>query len=55
MNIVQRSDNMIVYHGSDTVVDRPAILKAKRPLDFGRRKMARFHLCKQTNEMYGGL
>jgi len=26
---------MIVYHGSDTVVDRPAILKAKRPLDFG--------------------
>lgn len=26
---------MIVYHGSDTVVDRPLILKAKRPLDFG--------------------
>ena len=26
---------MIVYHGSDTVVDRPLILKSKRPLDFG--------------------
>lgn len=35
MNIKQRSDNMIVYHGSDTIVDRPLILKAKRPLDFG--------------------
>ena len=26
---------MIVYHGSDTIVDNPRILKAKRPLDFG--------------------
>lgn len=26
---------MIVFHGSDTVVDMPRILEAKRPLDFG--------------------
>lgn len=26
---------MICYHGSDTVVDIPKILEAKRPLDFG--------------------
>lgn len=26
---------MICYHGSDTVVDAPRILAAKRPLDFG--------------------
>jgi len=26
---------MICYHGSDTVVDVPKILEAKRPLDFG--------------------
>lgn len=26
---------MICYHGSDTVVDKPKILEAKRPLDFG--------------------
>lgn len=26
---------MICYHGSDTVVDTPKILEAKRPLDFG--------------------
>ena len=26
---------MIVFHGSDTVVDIPKILEAKRPLDFG--------------------
>ena len=26
---------MICYHGSDTVVDAPKILEAKRPLDFG--------------------
>lgn len=26
---------MICYHGSDTVVDAPRILDAKRPLDFG--------------------
>ena len=26
---------MVCYHGSDTVVDAPIILKAKRPLDFG--------------------
>ena len=26
---------MICYHGSDTVVDAPGILEAKRPLDFG--------------------
>lgn len=26
---------MICYHGSDTVVDVPRILEAKRPLDFG--------------------
>ncbi len=26
---------MIVYHGSDTVVDIPGILEAKRPMDFG--------------------
>ena len=26
---------MICYHGSDTIVDMPKILKAKRPLDFG--------------------
>lgn len=26
---------MIVFHGSDTVVDVPKILEAKRPLDFG--------------------
>lgn len=26
---------MICYHGSDTVVDTPRILDAKRPLDFG--------------------
>lgn len=26
---------MIVFHGSDTIVDAPRILKAKRPLDFG--------------------
>ena len=26
---------MICYHGSDTVVDTPRILEAKRPLDFG--------------------
>ena len=26
---------MICYHGSDTVVDAPRILEAKRPLDFG--------------------
>ena len=28
-------DVMIVYHGSDTVVDDPRILESKRPLDFG--------------------
>lgn len=26
---------MICYHGSDTIVDIPKILEAKRPLDFG--------------------
>ena len=26
---------MICYHGSDTIVDLPKILDAKRPLDFG--------------------
>ena len=26
---------MIVFHGSDTIVDAPKILEAKRPLDFG--------------------
>ena len=26
---------MIVYHGSDTIVDAPRILEANRPLDFG--------------------
>lgn len=26
---------MICYHGSDTIVDTPKILDAKRPLDFG--------------------
>ena len=26
---------MICYHGSDTIVDMPRILQAKRPLDFG--------------------
>lgn len=26
---------MICYHGSDTVVDAPKILEARRPLDFG--------------------
>lgn len=26
---------MTVYHGSDTVVDVPRILEAKRPMDFG--------------------
>ena len=26
---------MIVYHGSDTIIDIPRILEAKRPLDFG--------------------
>jgi hypothetical protein len=26
---------MICYHGSDTIVDLPKILEAKRPLDFG--------------------
>lgn len=26
---------MICYHGSDTIVDNPKILQAKRPLDFG--------------------
>ena len=26
---------MICYHGSDTVVDMPKILEARRPLDFG--------------------
>ncbi len=26
---------MIVFHGSDTIVDTPKILEAKRPLDFG--------------------
>ena len=26
---------MICYHGSDTVVDTPKVLEAKRPLDFG--------------------
>ena len=26
---------MVCYHGSDTIVDRPRILEAKRPLDFG--------------------
>ena len=26
---------MLVYHGSDTIVDAPKILVAKRPLDFG--------------------
>ena len=26
---------MICYHGSDTIVDAPRILEAKRPLDFG--------------------
>ncbi|MBQ3150598.1 MAG: DUF3990 domain-containing protein [Clostridia bacterium] len=26
---------MIVFHGSDTIVDIPRILEAKRPLDFG--------------------
>ena len=25
----------ICYHGSDTIVDAPRILNAKRPLDFG--------------------
>lgn len=28
-------DKMICYHGSDTIVDAPKILEAKRPLDFG--------------------
>lgn len=26
---------MLCYHGSDTIVDSPRILEAKRPLDFG--------------------
>ena len=26
---------MIVYHGSDTIVETPKILEANRPLDFG--------------------
>ena len=26
---------MVCYHGSDTVVDAPRILEARRPLDFG--------------------
>ena len=26
---------MICFHGSDTIVDKPRILDAKRPLDFG--------------------
>lgn len=26
---------MILYHGSDTIVDTPKILEAQRPLDFG--------------------
>ena len=26
---------MLCYHGSDTIVDSPKILEAKRPLDFG--------------------
>jgi hypothetical protein len=26
---------MIVFHGSDTIVDAPKILEARRPLDFG--------------------
>ena len=26
---------MIVYHGSDTIVDAPRILESNRPLDFG--------------------
>lgn len=26
---------MICYHGSDTIIDTPKILEAKRPLDFG--------------------
>lgn len=26
---------MVVYHGSDTIVDIPSILEANRPLDFG--------------------
>ena len=26
---------MTVFHGSDTIVDTPKILDAKRPLDFG--------------------
>ena len=26
---------MVVYHGSDTIVDIPRILEANRPLDFG--------------------
>ena len=26
---------MICYHGSDTIVDIPRVLEAKRPLDFG--------------------
>lgn len=26
---------MICYHGSDTIVDIPKVLEAKRPLDFG--------------------
>ena len=26
---------MLCYHGSDTIVDAPRILEAKRPLDFG--------------------
>ncbi len=26
---------MICYHGSDTIIDMPRILEAKRPLDFG--------------------
>lgn len=26
---------MIVYHGSDTIVDLPRIIEPKRPLDFG--------------------
>ena len=29
------SNGMICYHGSDTIVDTPKILEAKRPLDFG--------------------
>lgn len=33
--VISMNSKIIVYHGSDTIIDSPKILQPNRPLDFG--------------------